>query len=377
MATMQEDYYALLGVGPGREPRGDQALLPPAGARAAPGCQRRPRRGAPLPRGRRGVRGAVRPGAPRDVRPVRPRRAAERRLCPDGGRLREPLGRLRRLLRRDVLRGRRRAPGRGRHVDRTSARTSRSTSRRPPPAPSLGLTVRVARACDTCDGSGAAPGTSPITCPACNGAGRVQQVTRTVLGPDGALRDVPALRRRGHDRGDALRAVRGRRPDPRGLAARARDPRGDSRRPADPRTRRRSCRNARRPIGRRLRDRPRPAARRRRARRRRPPRARDGDDDRGRGRYDRLRAYPGRAAGRGARTRHATGHGARCPWPRDAVARDGSSRRPPRRASTFASRPASPPSSVSSSSGSSPSSGADAYRDDDDGFIARLKSAFR
>jgi len=42
--------------------------------------------------------------------------------------------------------------------------------------------IRVARGCETCGGSGAAPGTSPITCPACNGAGRVQQITRTVLG---------------------------------------------------------------------------------------------------------------------------------------------------------------------------------------------------
>ncbi len=46
----------------------------------------------------------------------------------------------------------------------------------------LGLGIRVARACQTCDGSGAAPGTTPSTCPGCNGAGRVQQVTRTVLG---------------------------------------------------------------------------------------------------------------------------------------------------------------------------------------------------
>ena len=42
--------------------------------------------------------------------------------------------------------------------------------------------IRVARGCETCGGSGAAPGTSPITCPGCNGAGRVQQITRTVLG---------------------------------------------------------------------------------------------------------------------------------------------------------------------------------------------------
>jgi len=47
---------------------------------------------------------------------------------------------------------------------------------------SLEVAVRVARSCEACSGSGAAPGTSPITCPGCNGAGVVQQVSRTVLG---------------------------------------------------------------------------------------------------------------------------------------------------------------------------------------------------
>ena len=47
---------------------------------------------------------------------------------------------------------------------------------------SLQVAVRVARSCETCAGSGAAPGTSPVTCPGCNGAGVVQQVSRTVLG---------------------------------------------------------------------------------------------------------------------------------------------------------------------------------------------------
>ena len=42
--------------------------------------------------------------------------------------------------------------------------------------------VRAARSCETCAGSGAAPGTSPVTCPGCGGAGVVQQVSRTVLG---------------------------------------------------------------------------------------------------------------------------------------------------------------------------------------------------
>ena len=44
------------------------------------------------------------------------------------------------------------------------------------------LHVRAARVCEPCGGSGAAPGTSPVTCPGCGGAGRVQQVSRTILG---------------------------------------------------------------------------------------------------------------------------------------------------------------------------------------------------
>jgi molecular chaperone DnaJ len=46
----------------------------------------------------------------------------------------------------------------------------------------VAVPVHVAAACDECEGSGAEPGTSPVTCPACQGAGRVQQVSQSVFG---------------------------------------------------------------------------------------------------------------------------------------------------------------------------------------------------
>jgi molecular chaperone DnaJ len=46
----------------------------------------------------------------------------------------------------------------------------------------LDVHVHAARTCEPCGGTGAAPGTSPVTCPACAGVGRVQQVSRTILG---------------------------------------------------------------------------------------------------------------------------------------------------------------------------------------------------
>jgi molecular chaperone DnaJ len=41
---------------------------------------------------------------------------------------------------------------------------------------------RVAVPCDVCGGSGAKPGTAPVTCSACGGLGRIERVSRTVFG---------------------------------------------------------------------------------------------------------------------------------------------------------------------------------------------------
>ena len=47
---------------------------------------------------------------------------------------------------------------------------------------SISVPTRVAQACETCDGNGAAPGTVPVTCDMCGGAGRVQRVSQSVFG---------------------------------------------------------------------------------------------------------------------------------------------------------------------------------------------------
>jgi molecular chaperone DnaJ len=44
------------------------------------------------------------------------------------------------------------------------------------------VTVRTAVACDTCEATGAAPGSEASTCTQCNGAGQVRQVRQSILG---------------------------------------------------------------------------------------------------------------------------------------------------------------------------------------------------
>lgn len=44
------------------------------------------------------------------------------------------------------------------------------------------VSVRTASACESCDGTGAEPGTQPMTCRQCSGAGQVRQVRQSILG---------------------------------------------------------------------------------------------------------------------------------------------------------------------------------------------------
>ena len=56
------------------------------------------------------------------------------------------------------------------------------------------LKVDTAVVCATCHGDGAAPGTQPITCETCRGAGEVAQVQRSFLGEIRTLRPCAACR---------------------------------------------------------------------------------------------------------------------------------------------------------------------------------------
>ena len=74
--------------------------------------------------------------------------------------------------------------------------------------------------CETCGGSGGAPGTSPVTCPQCNGRGEVRSVRQTMLGQmvnvtacprcrgEGRIVETPCETCRGDGRTERTRTVR-------------------------------------------------------------------------------------------------------------------------------------------------------------------------
>lgn len=51
--------------------------------------------------------------------------------------------------------------------------------------------------CDTCGGTGAKPGTQPVTCPHCNGAGQVQQRRQTMFGFSNVISECPQCHGKG------------------------------------------------------------------------------------------------------------------------------------------------------------------------------------
>ncbi|NLS44478.1 MAG: molecular chaperone DnaJ [Firmicutes bacterium] len=62
------------------------------------------------------------------------------------------------------------------------------------------ITVRRLETCDTCNGTGAKPGTEPVTCPVCGGTGRVSQTRSTIFGTT----SVTSICSRCHGRGTVI-----------------------------------------------------------------------------------------------------------------------------------------------------------------------------
>lgn len=71
------------------------------------------------------------------------------------------------------------------------------------------VNLTVAKTCDTCAGSGAAPGTSPVRCETCGGHGAVQQVRNSVFGQMLTTTTCPTCRGSGQRIADQCPTCRG------------------------------------------------------------------------------------------------------------------------------------------------------------------------
>ena len=282
MASVKRDYYEVLRRLAQRGPGGDQEGVPPSCARAAPRRLRRARRRGALPRGRRGLRGALQAGDAPAVRPLRPRRA----LAPAAS------GRPPSTSRASGTSSRRssartssaRAPARGRahggdilvETEIELVEAAEGVTRE--------VEYPVSLPCEVCDGTGAEPGTTPETCPTCGGSGRLQSVSNSPFGQFIRTAGLRNVRRLGPDDLAPVQDLRGRRPRARRAHGRGRGPAGNPRRPAHPPRRRGPRGHARRALRRPLRPRPRPPRRAARARRQRHPLGARPDHDPGRAR---------------------------------------------------------------------------------------------
>ena len=183
----------------------------------------KPGRGAALPRGRRGLRGAVRSRSAGDY-DRSATRASATAASPDGRRLRQPrrTSSPRSSARTSSVAARRGARPRGR---RSSAPTSRSTSTRPATGLTLDGVRRVAAPCERATERAPRPVRDRRRARPAAAPGRVQQVTRTVLGQFVRTRACPRCDGAGTSSRRRASAARATAACSR-TAARARDPGG-------------------------------------------------------------------------------------------------------------------------------------------------------